>query len=118
MKLNLTLLFALILFGVNDLFAQSPILLKDILVGSNSSIESTTKNPLLLIGLGNRIVFPANDGIKGIELWISDGTPTGTKLLKDINPGSGSSYPTNLVYYNNEVYFQAYTVENDGLDGG
>ena len=45
---------------------------------------------------GGRAVFAANDGANGRELWVTDGTPGGTTLLKDINGGSGNSYPTGL----------------------
>ena len=35
---------------------------------------------------GARLVFLADDGVHGGEPWVSDGTPAGTFLLKDINP--------------------------------
>ena len=31
-------------------------------------------------------LFHASDGVHGDELWITDGTATGTKLVRDINP--------------------------------
>ncbi|TNF41743.1 MAG: T9SS type A sorting domain-containing protein, partial [Bacteroidetes bacterium] len=38
-----------------------------------------------------RLWFRAKDGSgNGSELWVSDGTPEGTKLVKDINTGSGN----------------------------
>ncbi len=40
---------------------------------------------------GGRALFENNDGINGGELWITDGTAAGTSMLKDINPGTGSS---------------------------
>ncbi|SHK73043.1 T9SS type A sorting domain-containing protein [Epilithonimonas mollis] len=41
----------------------------------------------------------------GTELWESDGTDEGTKLVLDIYPGTSSSSPTNLFTFNNKIYF-------------
>jgi ELWxxDGT repeat protein len=41
------------------------------------------------------LFFNANDGSNGYELWKTDGTSAGTVLVKDINPGAGSSNPFN-----------------------
>ena len=60
--------------------------------------------------------FQAYDGVNGFELWKSDGTLAGTKLVKDINPGPGSSFHyrfTEFVAYKGALYFQA----NDGVHG-
>ncbi|HEU5100928.1 MAG TPA: hypothetical protein VFU22_17995, partial [Roseiflexaceae bacterium] len=38
-----------------------------------------------------RLLFSQNYSPYGRELWSSDGTPSGTTLLKDINPGQASS---------------------------
>lgn len=38
-----------------------------------------------------RVVFMADDGANGAEPWISDGTPEGTQLLRNINPGAAGS---------------------------
>src|SRR5262245_12028009 len=37
-------------------------------------------------------------GPGNIELWRTDGTPRGTQLVKDINPGRASSDPLDLTY--------------------
>ena len=49
------------------------------------------------------------------ELWQSDGTTGGTVLLKDINPGPGSSDPVTPFSANveGEIFFSA----NDGEHG-
>jgi ELWxxDGT repeat protein len=44
-----------------------------------------------LTTLNDLVVFIADDGVHGQELWRSDGTPEGTFLLKDIVPGSEGS---------------------------
>jgi ELWxxDGT repeat protein len=44
-----------------------------------------------LIPVGDRVVFPAFEPSSGEELWGSDGTPLGTRLLRDVEPGGESS---------------------------
>lgn len=56
----------------------------------------------------NVLYFAANDGVAGNELWRSDGTATGTFLVKDISTGTGaSSNPTRLTTMGNTLYFVA-----------
>lgn len=57
------------------------------------------------------LYFSANDNLHGEELWVSNGTPEGTLLLKDINPGYGSSTPNDFIEFNNKIFFSAYTAE-------
>src|SRR5215218_3308093 len=65
--------------------------------------------------VGKRIYFTAKDGKHGLELWKSDGTNRGTKLVKNINPSSASdaSDISNLVAMGKRIYFTA----NDGKHG-
>ncbi|MCC6321334.1 MAG: hypothetical protein IT438_07860 [Phycisphaerales bacterium] len=68
-----------------------------------SDINPTVRNEGSLPGNGARpgmaavnglALFTADDGIHGQELWASDGTEAGTRLLKDINAGpSGATIP-------------------------
>lgn len=61
-----------------------------------------------LVALGQQVFFAANgsDG-KGTELWVTDGTATGTQLVKDINTGSNSSWPESLTVLGDRLYFSA-----------
>jgi ELWxxDGT repeat protein len=49
------------------------------------------------------------------ELWVTDGTVAGTKMLKDIEPGLVSSSPTNLTVSNGLLYFKVNEGSNKGL---
>lgn len=44
----------------------------------------------LVTPFGNRLFFSANDGVHGNEPWITDGTAQGTRMIKDVAPGSGN----------------------------
>jgi ELWxxDGT repeat protein len=59
------------------------------------------------------LLFRADDGSSGSELWRSDGTEAGTVRVKDINAGPGSSVPVGLTAVGGSVYFQA----DDGSSG-
>ena len=39
-----------------------------------------------------QFVFSAYDPEHGRELWVTDGTSAGTRLVKDLNPGTGDSF--------------------------
>src|SRR5262249_20210622 len=55
-------------------------LVKDINLNGGSS------DPTELTALGSTLFFVADDGVHGSELWKSDGSVSGTALVKDINP--------------------------------
>ncbi|MCC6671854.1 MAG: hypothetical protein IT458_12400, partial [Planctomycetes bacterium] len=75
-------------------------------------------NPGPFAVVNNRLYFFATDPATGTELWVSDGTNAGTVLLKDINPGAGSSvsnnpFAANLLVSGNRMFFPA----TDGTTG-
>ena len=63
-------------------------------------------------GIGNTLYFETGNA-SGRELWKSDGTVSGTVMVKDINSGSGNSDPSDLSVIDGILYFAA----NDGVHG-
>ncbi len=68
------------------------VLVKDIKTGPGSpNIANITPiiintTPAAAPTISNRVVFSADNGVDGNELWISDGTANETKMLKNITP--------------------------------
>ncbi len=63
--------------------------------------------------LGTSLIFSANDGTTGQELWKTDGTEAGTQLVANIRPGLSWSSPANMTTVDSKVFFTA----NDGTNG-
>jgi ELWxxDGT repeat protein len=59
-----------------------------------------------IVEAGGRLFFDLDDGWHGREPWLSDGTPGGTRLLKDIYPGLEGSASTFLAF-GGKVLFSA-----------
>lgn len=68
---------------------------------------TTGLNILTLAAAGDRVVFSASDAANGTEPWVSDGTVAGTHLLRDITPGTFSSFPQEFTSVRGVVYFTA-----------
>ena len=47
--------------------------------------------------VGNEVLFASTDPAHGDELWVTDGTLSGTSLLKDINLGPGNAEPYEFI---------------------
>ncbi len=100
--------------------ASGSYILKDI----NPGVQPSNNQPrfssvLPLDTLNNQLIFQADSNPIGNELWITDGTVRGTRLLKDINPGpnSGTTKRVSGTVYsskcNNNIFFTA----TDGILG-
>jgi ELWxxDGT repeat protein len=81
---------------------------------------SASSAPHELTNVNGTLLFAAFTGNSGNELWKTDGTPTGTELVMDINPGNtedppfeDSSNPGELTSVGSTLYFSAY----DGIKG-
>jgi len=82
------------------------------IVGMNPSTY-TTVSTFNLTNVGGVAYFAATNGIDGYELWTSNGTVSGTKMVpKNINL-TGSSLPQNLIDVSGVLYFTA----DDGGSG-
>lgn len=90
------------------------------------NVMSITKDEKpLVVTSGNLIFFTASSATAGEELWVSDGTPAGTRMVKDIVPGNEGCDPKWLTVVGDKVYFSANTPEygpelwvSDGTEAG
>jgi len=87
--------------------AGVPYLVRDIRPNSGS-------NPAELTDVAGTLFFTARDATHGRELWKSDGSSGGTRMVKDIRAGLTGSQPHTLVAIGHVVYF----IANDGTHGG
>lgn len=104
----------------NTLRAQT--LVKDInqVDGADTSLGPRS----FVDAFGSAAFFIGTDD-QGREPWISDGTIGGSGILKDIDPGTGSSSPSEATAYGGDLYFFAddgvhgYEIwKTDGTEGG
>jgi ELWxxDGT repeat protein len=64
--------------------------------------------------INGALFLPADDGKVGTELWSSDGSAQGTRLVKDLAGASGgSSMPTRLTRLGDRLFF----IADDGVHG-
>jgi ELWxxDGT repeat protein len=77
-------------------------------LGADEALNRTT-----LAAVGNRVVFAAAGGFTGnTELWVSDGTPAGTTLLKEIFTGNSPSNPNDFQSAGDRAFFMARSAQN------
>lgn len=86
-------------------------MVKDIYVGTAGSLPG--QMTALSDAPNSSFVFAATSAQEGTELRLSDGTESGTQLVRDIMVGTTGSSPTNFLRVGSTVYFSA----NDGVNG-
>lgn len=113
MKKTNYLLTTAMLLAAGNIMAQDQVidLLPDgVTVNINSERRTVKEKNLVIAGSaakGYKAYFAATDATHGEELWVTDGTKEGTKMVKDIVPGSGSSAPSHISRLNDKVLFSA-----------
>jgi ELWxxDGT repeat protein len=68
-----------------------------------------------LAAIDETVYFHGWDAAHGWELWTTDGTATGTALVKDLTPGPGGSNPQLMAATSDRVFFSA-GVGNSGSE--
>lgn len=92
---------------------QIPRLVKDINPGSATSFSKWHEGDGDRSAvIGGTMLLASTTDAEGNELWATDGTAAGTRMVKDIYPGMPESSPQNLTAYAGKVYFSA-----EGEDG-
>src|SRR5262245_26011743 len=100
---------AAILLTTSAAVAVAPSLVKDI----NQTVDPAPMDPYGLTNVNGVLFLSAKDEEHGREIWKSDGTPSGTVMVKDINPGAFDSNPAFFTDVNGTVFF----VADDGVHG-
>lgn len=88
-------------------------MIKDISPGAADSEVAPFGDAKNAMALNGNLIFVATEPTYGREIWQSDGTPVGTFLLKDVYPGTISSYASYFEIIDGKLFFYA----NDGTHG-
>ncbi len=84
---------------------EGTVLVKSFSRTDDLPVRSDRFRPIIVAG--SLLIFPVNDGYHGEELWATNGTPEGTRLVKDINPGEEGAYISSMVSRGGVIYLAA-----------
>ena len=84
-------------------------LIRDMFPGISDMLDTSysTDNLPYFAGTSAGLFFTANSPVYAQELWVTDGTDAGTRLLTDLRSGPGASYAKSGVSFNGKIYFSA-----------
>jgi ELWxxDGT repeat protein len=95
----------------SDGTAEGTVLLRDVMPGAAGS--GVNLGSFVPVGPHGAVAFAASNGVQGMELWMSDGTPEGTRMLADVAEGALSASPAQLTVSGPRLFF----VADEGVHG-
>ncbi len=95
-------------YWISDGTSEGTFMLKDIHEGPDGSVPSFFSD-IKYFEFNDHLIFRANDGIHGYELWVTDGTQDGTKMMLDFNASSQASiYGEKYAAIDDKLFFSVY----------
>lgn len=90
-----------------DLWVTDGTRAKTVRLGTFQGFSSTGRGKAW-IASQKLLYFAANDGVHGLGLWRTDGTPAGTVLVSNGKPGIYGFNPDQLTDFNGRLFFSAF----------
>jgi ELWxxDGT repeat protein len=78
-------------FGTGLAFGDGAPSRPSLFTAASVGARAIEEGPSAFVGIGDVVLFSAKTDAEGRELWRTDGTRRGTRLVRDIFPGERSS---------------------------